>query len=258
MDISELTAYAEKKYHIGEVNRRTELSGSGPVTRLSSLLHPRSGKPVALLIRYWDFELGDEAQLCDLKCGHGEVHRGLEPYLTAPHRMKGADWVGVRFGADTRRETVFRLFDEAMSASRSWGYTITLGSMLPAKESEYRDTPLPPPGERPRREKPKEPEEPKTMQEKLQRLLDKAAQAWGHALDLRGDEASQKAEYRETPLPRRESARIPEKLRELRRLYEYGVTAFPQTCRSFYKQAKFMEDYEDDAPWEGEIGRAHV
>ena len=59
MDISELTAYAEKKYHIGEVNRRTEMSGSRPVTRLSALLHPRSGKPVALLIRYWDFELGD-------------------------------------------------------------------------------------------------------------------------------------------------------------------------------------------------------
>ena len=254
MDLDELTAYAERKHHIGRQQRRKLSVG------VTALVHPVSGKWVAVLMRAWDELRGEELQLCDLKCGHGEVRRGTEPWLTAPHRMKGPDWVGVRFGAETGRETVFRLFDEAMSASRSWGYTVTLGSMLPAKESEYRDTPLPPPGERPRQEKPKEPEvkrtEPASLDQTIRRLLDKVAetaQAWGQTLSLWGEEAPQKTEYRETPLPPRGQAGGPEKLRELRRLYRYGVRSFPETCRNFYKQGKFMEDYEDDAPWNGEV-----
>ena len=245
MDLDELTAYAEEKYHIGEEHRRKLTLG------VSALIHPASGKWVAVLMRAWDELRGEEIQLCDLKCGHGEILRGSEPYLTAPHRMKGPDWVGVRFGEGTRRETVCHLFDEAMRASRSWGYTITLGSMLPSRESEYRDTPLPPPGERSRRAAPGETKEPETAQQTLQRLLDKAARAWGHILTL-GDETPETGR-RDTPLPPRGEARAPDRLREMRRLYEYGVHSFRDNCRNFYKQGKFMEDYEDDAPWIGEV-----
>jgi hypothetical protein len=254
MDISELTAYAEKKYHIGEVNRRTEMSGSRPVTRLSSLLHPRSGKPVALLIRYWDFELGDEAQFCDLKCGHASLLRSSEPWLTAPYRMKGADWVGVRFGADTQQETVFQLFDDAIKAGQAWGYTITLGSMLPSRESEYRDTPLPPPGSQPRREMPKKPE---VEQLTLQGMIEKAVTAAADTLAriIRLDGSAPEAGYRDTPLTGARSAasKTPEKLREMRRLYDHRVHSFRDNCKNFYVQGKFMEDYEDDAPWNGEL-----
>ena len=113
MDLEELTAYAEKKHQIGPQQRRKLSLG------VTALVHPASGKWVAVLMRAWDELQGEEIQLCDLKCGHGEVRRGTEPWLTAPHRMKGPDWVGVRFGRETERETVFRLFDEAMSAVAS-------------------------------------------------------------------------------------------------------------------------------------------
>ncbi len=247
MDILELTAYAEKKYHIGEVNRRMEMSGNRPVSRLSALLHPRSGKPVALLIRYWDFELGDEAQLCDLKCGHGELWRDSEPWLTAPYRMKGADWVGVRFGADTSQETVFYLFDEAIKAGQAWGYTITLGKTLRPQASDYRDTPLPKPGARPPVEKTAAPKaEQLTLQDLIDKAIDTASKAVSRLLTLDGDTPG--TEHRDTPLPR-----TPEKLRQMQRLYEYGSHSFGQTCKNFYVQGRFMEDYEDDAPWNGEL-----
>ncbi len=43
---------------------------------------------------------------------------------------------------------------------------------------------------------------------------------------------------------------IPERIREMRALYEVGDGSFTQKCRNFYRQGKFMEDYEDDAPWD--------
>ena len=284
MDISELTAYAEEKYHIGERQRRKLFTG------VSVLVHPSSGKWVAVLMRAWDELRGEEVQLCDLKCGHGEVHRGTEPYLTAPHRMKGADWVGVRFGADTRRETVFRLFDEAMSASRSWGYTVTLGSMLPSGESEYHDTPLPRPGNAIRtggrrggdggREFPSSalsghlpPEEgnrrsgmkderrqdgetargseaPLMPGELRRRFLEARDALLAKVEALVPDSLLPKEEtkYRDTPLPG-----APEKLREMRRLYDHRDHSYLGACKNFYVQGKFMEDYEDDASWNGEL-----
>ncbi len=253
MELAELTAYAEEKHHIDAHHRRKLSVG------VTALIHPGSGKWVAVLMRQWDPELGEERQLCDLKCGHGELLRDSEPYLTAPFRMKGADWVGIRLGAEADRESILHLFDRAMAAGRSWGYTITLGSLLSPRDSDYRDTPLPPPGVRPQQEKPKEPEaqkEAETAEQAVRHVLDavaKAARAWGHTLTLWGEEAVKELGHRDTPLPPRSISGAPEKLRELRRLYKYGARSFPDTCRSFWEQAKFMEDYEDDAPWNGEV-----
>ncbi len=115
MKLSELTAYAEEKYHIAEQPREDGPSG------FSVLAHPNSGNWVAVLMRQWDGETGEELEFCDLKCGHGELRRSAAPFLTAPFRMRGADWVGIRFGEEAERATVLRLFDEAMDASRTWG-----------------------------------------------------------------------------------------------------------------------------------------
>ena len=50
MDISELTAYAEEKYHIGEQFRRRTFSGGGEL-RITELRNPYTGKPAAVLLR---------------------------------------------------------------------------------------------------------------------------------------------------------------------------------------------------------------
>lgn len=48
---------------------------------------------------------------------------------------------------------------------------------------------------------------------------------------------------------------VPAKIREMLAMYEYGDGSFKQKCLNFYRQGKFMEDYEDDFPWEGEFRR---
>ena len=63
--------------------------------------------------------------------------------------------------------------------------------------------------------------------------------------------------YQETALPfsgsdyRPAREPLPEKLREMRRLFEYGRESVESRARNFYRQAVFMEDYEDDCPWSG-------
>ena len=44
---------------------------------------------------------------------------------------------------------------------------------------------------------------------------------------------------------------VPEKILQMRRMYEYSDGSFALKCKNFYRQGKFMEDYEDDAPWDG-------
>lgn len=46
---------------------------------------------------------------------------------------------------------------------------------------------------------------------------------------------------------------VPEKIREMMRIYKYGNNSFSQKCKNFFLQGKFMEDYEDDAPWSGDF-----
>lgn len=63
-------------------------------------------------------------------------------------------------------------------------------------------------------------------------------------------------------LPRRESAGageapwdIPEKIRRMLNLYEYGGSSLAHKAKNFYHQGKLMQDYEDDVPWKGEYQR---
>lgn len=63
--------------------------------------------------------------------------------------------------------------------------------------------------------------------------------------------------YRESPLPfagsryRPPQEDVPERIREMRRLYVYGRESEQARAQNFYRQAVFMEDYEDDRPWTG-------
>ena len=57
---------------------------------------------------------------------------------------------------------------------------------------------------------------------------------------------------RDTPLP---ASEIPPKIREMQKYYRYADGSFRMKCWNFYRQGKFMETYEDDAPWEGMITR---
>ena len=70
-------------------------------------------------------------------------------------------------------------------------------------------------------------------------------------------EAAPSSGASDTPLPFAGSAYqpvkevFPERLREMRRLYEYGRETMEAKARNFVRQGKFMEDYEDDYPWKG-------
>ncbi len=79
----------------------------------------------------------------------------------------------------------------------------------------------------------------------------------GFTIVLGGQHTPQETGYRETALPfsgsryRPSKEPIPEKLREMRRLFGYGRASAASKAASFYRQAVFMQDYEDDCPWSG-------
>ena len=45
----------------------------------------------------------------------------------------------------------------------------------------------------------------------------------------------------------------PERLRQMRHLYQYGRESAASRAENFYRQAVFMQDYEDDVPWTGDF-----
>ena len=74
-----------------------------------------------------------------------------------------------------------------------------------------------------------------------------------------GDELSEPI-YRDTALPfagssyRPAKEAVPEEIRQMRRLVRYnGVSLELLRAENFCRQAVFMQDYEDDLPWEGDF-----
>ena len=195
MQMTELVAYAREKYQIEEQHKWADFPG------FSVLCHPRTGKWIALLMRQWDTERGEEIERCDLKCGGSSLLRFSRPYISSPIRMRGNKWLDIAFDNRTERDVVFDLFDQAITEGTGHGYTIVLGSALPGGEERYQETALPFAG------------------------------------------SSFKAEKEE----------LPDRLREMRRLYEYGRESPAARARNFYRQAVFMQDYEDDLPWTGDF-----
>ena len=99
MEMPELTAYAEEKYHITEEHKWTEFPG------FSILADPDSGKWICLLMRQWDTESGTEIQRCDMKCGQEILNEDSRPYLSPPFRMRGESWLGIAFDDTTDPDT---------------------------------------------------------------------------------------------------------------------------------------------------------
>ena len=195
MELSELTAYALEKYHIEEEHKWADFPG------FSVLCHPLTGKWAALLMQQWDSQTGSMIQRCDLRCGADALREFPRPYLTAPIRMRGSNWIGISFEEDTEKEIVCRLFDRAIGPTEpSQGFTVMLEDAPAAGEKKYQETMLPFTG------RPYQPRKPE----------------------------------------------IPDKLRQMRRMYEYGPETLEEKARHFYEQGKFMEDFEDDVGWEGD------
>ena len=195
MELSELAAYAKEKYQIQEEHKWSDFPG------YSVLVHPRTGKWVALLMRQWDKESGSEIEFCDIKCGEQSLLEFPRPWLTTSVRMRGQKWISIRFDSNTEPEIVRTLFDRAVSSGDQRGFTIVLGNTPPSTENVYHDTALPFAG----------------------------------------------SAYR----PAKES--LPNRLQQMRRLYEYGRESLETKAKNFYRQGIFMQDYEDDVPWEGEF-----
>ena len=47
--------------------------------------------------------------------------------------------------------------------------------------------------------------------------------------------------------------KIPERLRQMKHLFAYGRESLEARANNFYRQGKYMQDYEDDYPWRGEF-----
>ena len=137
MEMSELIAYASEKYQIREERKWADFP------RFSVLCHPQTGKWVALLMRQWDTETGEEIERCDIKCGSGALGRLSKPYLAPPLRMRGGKWISVAFDHRTESGVVRTLFDAAIRQNAPHGYTLVLGSQLPSNEGTYKETALP-------------------------------------------------------------------------------------------------------------------
>ena len=103
---------------------------------------------------------------------------------------------------------------------------------------------------------------PETEPDVVFRLLDRAVSSGeqrGYTIVLGSSLPSADSAYRDTALPfsgstyqpKKES--VPNKLREMRRYYNYGRESLTDKARSFFRQGMFMKDYEDDAPWQGDF-----
>ena len=123
LELSELAAYAEEKYHIREEHKWAEFPG------FSVLEDPGTGKWAALLMRQWDYETGTELQRCDIKCGKECIAEMHAPYLSGAFRMKGQKWVGVTFDERTDPKVVFKLFDTALRPEEKHGSMIVLEAL---------------------------------------------------------------------------------------------------------------------------------
>ncbi len=200
MELGEIAAYARDKYHITEEHRWAEQPD------FSVLVHPSTGKWIALLLRT------EDAQMCEIRCGSRLLSSASDPHICSPSHMKGDEWLALRIDGSTDPKMAFRLIDRAYIYGGQNGCMIFLGSELPANKTGYSDTPLPVRTDVP----------------------------------VSGRSAEDGADGRRA---------LPEKIREMRRLYEYGFNSFAHSCRNFYIQGKFMEDFEDDYVWNGRFQR---
>ena len=257
MLLSELADYAEEKYQIKEEHKWAEMPG------FSVLADPQTGKWAALLMRRWDYERGEEILRCDIKCGRQCISEFQVPYVTNAFRMKGNKWVGVIFDDRTDPEIVFELFDRAVRALAQRGFNIVLDSADDDRGAgkKYSDTLLPLESmrgnydkrrlaQREAQDRRKKEEEKHRREAQIDSALRSRTGAFVNpSFSGRGNTSGGAL------TPGALADQIPPRILEMMKLYEYGSSTVEHKCRNFYRQGKFMEDYEDDAPWGGEYRR---
>ncbi|MBQ3388896.1 MAG: TerB N-terminal domain-containing protein [Thermoguttaceae bacterium] len=142
MKLSELVSYAEEKYQVKEVRDWSGFPG------LAYLVHPRTGEKIALLSRIVSNADGSVQERCDIQCGEEDFSHLHVPFLSAPFRLKGKNWIGITFGESTDPAIVRRILDRAVHPVVQYGYTVTLDSRSietgPAgSDTVFTETPLP-------------------------------------------------------------------------------------------------------------------
>ena len=67
------------------------------------------------------------------------------------------------------------------------------------------------------------------------------------------------SKYQSTPIPSGgsmpENRNVPPRILKMMSLYEFKDGSFREKCRNFFRQGKFMEDYEDNQSWTGNADR---
>ncbi len=277
MELADLTAYALERYGIAEEHKWPEFPG------FSVLRHPETGKWVVLCMRQWDGDLGEYVECADVKCGAASRRTSDVPYLSAPFRMKGERWLGVKFGPGTGEAVVRELLDRAVQAGHATGFTIVLDDGAAVRNTvasrqaavttppsaagqkgksqtgtlKYADTPLPVPGPAvgnvPAKSLPNSranqpslwTDEIGTQKPSVSRIPDIRL-----SLDVPSWAASTPGEDGQFAFDLPEAdPQIPERISQMIRLYKPGDHGPAARARSFVEQGRFMEDYEDEGSW---------
>lgn len=220
-----LTVYAVNKYGIREEYKWTQFPG------FSVLCHPKTGKWVALLMRQWDPDAGEMQEVCDLKSGHIVLSERSPEWLSGPFRMKGTNWIGVRFTDETDRGVVLRLFDQAIRLGNPPAKAIVLENPAPetAKERVFQDVPLDFGDWKGSNSAPVP-----------------APDAASRQTPARGGTGITDSFFRATDA-------LPQQYIDMMDLYDYNDRKSGHAARNFVRQGRFMENATDHLPWNGWI-----
>ncbi|EFM38837.1 hypothetical protein HMPREF0379_1478 [[Eubacterium] yurii subsp. margaretiae ATCC 43715] len=270
MFLSELVAYATEKYDIIEDKIIEELFGFSVLTDSKSKLW------IAVMLRKYDAKSKKELEFCDIKCGSDNIYDNMSSYIDKPFGMKGEEWVGVKFDDTTDRAVIFELFDKAVIYNNQKGSTISLKTQTDVSSSKYDETAIR-----------YEPDTYELQEEYIEtpiifnRNMEKSknyskyqkntsnikintnkaiSKARDNTIIINQNTANKKiaSKYNDTVINFKDYAIdserfIPDKIKQMMKLYRYGDHSFNQKVKNFYKQGKFMEDYEDDFSWNGEF-----
>ncbi|MCI5723952.1 MAG: TerB N-terminal domain-containing protein [Erysipelotrichaceae bacterium] len=195
MELNDLAKYANEKYQIIEEFKWEKFPN------FSVLCNPSSLKWIALFMRQWDTDSGEEIECCDIRSGRDTLLNYHESYINPPIRMHGHDWVNIRFHENTNPKIVFELFEKARALTDDLKQEKIYHGRVVNKT--YADTPL----------------------------------------SFKGDVVSRNKSIVDTP----------QRIKDMKKLFHYEITANRTRTLNFYRQGKFMEEFEDDYKAEGEI-----
>ncbi len=270
MFLSELVAYATEKYDIIEDKKIEELFGFSVLTDSKSKLW------IAVMLRKYDFKSKKELEFCDIKCGSDNIFDNMASYIDKPFGMKGEDWLGVKFDDTTDRAVIFELFDKAVIYNNQKGSTISLKTHTDVSSEKYDETAIryepdtyelqeeyieTPINFNRNMEKSKSLPKYQKNTSNIKINTNKAiSKARDNTIIINQNTANKKiaSKYNDTIINFKDYAIdserfIPNKIKQMMKLYRYGDHSFNQKVKNFYKQGKFMEDYEDDFSWNGEF-----